>query len=108
MFDMNYFDFAFASVFIVNFLIFFTSLGGLFGTRRNLIIVFICIELILLASFLNFIYIAIYIDDLQGHVFSLVILGLAAAESATGLALLVASYRHKAIVSIDLFSILKS
>jgi NADH-quinone oxidoreductase subunit K len=105
---MTYFDFVFVFMLLVNFLVFLIALGGLFGTRRNLIIIFICIEMVLLSSFLNFTYITIYIDDLYGIVFSLVILGLAAAESSIGLALLVANYRHKAIVSVDLFSTLKS
>jgi len=82
--------------------------GGLFATRRNLILLFISIEMILLAAFLNFSYVGVYLDDLFGILFSLFILGLAAAESSIGLALLVANYRHKAIVSVDLFSVLKS
>lgn len=108
MFNFNYFDFIFSFILLVNFLIFVLAMGGLFGTRRNLIIIFVCIEMILLSSFLNFSYVTIYIDDLFGIIFSLIILGLAAAESSIGLALLVVNYRHKAIVSVDLFSVLKS
>lgn len=105
---VNYFDFNFFFLLIVNFLIFVFGIGGLFATRRNLIIIFVCIELILLSAFLNFSFFGVYIDDLYGILFSLFILGLAAAESAIGLALLVVNYRHKAIVSVDLFSTLKS
>lgn len=108
MFNLNYFDFIFVFFLVVNFLIFVIGIGGLFATRRNLIIIFVCVELILLSAFLNFNYIGVYIDDLVGILFSLIILGLAAAESSIGLALLVVNYRHKAIVSVDLFSILKS
>lgn len=64
--------------------------------------------MILLSAFLNFSYIGVYLDDLYGVLFSIFILGLAAAESSIGLALLVVNYRHKAIVSVDLFSVLKS
>ena len=105
---LNYFDLSFLFLFIVNFLVFIFGIGGLFATRRNLIIIFICIELILLSAFLNFSFFSVYVDDLLGVLFSLFILGLAAAESSIGLALLVVNYRHKAIVSVDLFSVLKS
>lgn len=105
---LNYFDLSFLFLFIVNFLVFIFGIGGLFATRRNLIIIFVCIELILLSAFLNFSFFSVYVDDLLGVLFSLFILGLAAAESSIGLALLVVNYRHKAIVSVDLFSILKS
>jgi len=107
-FFSNYFNLSFFFLLIVNFLIFIIGIGGLFATRRNLIIIFVCIELILLSAFLNFNFFGIYIDDLLGIIFSLFILGLAAAESSIGLALLVVNYRHKAIVSVDLFSTLKA
>jgi NADH-quinone oxidoreductase subunit K len=105
---LNYFDLSFLFLFVINFLIFIFGIGGLFATRRNLIIIFVCIELILLSAFLNFSFFSVYVDDLLGVLFSLFILGLAAAESSIGLALLVVNYRHKAIVSVDLFSVLKS
>lgn len=105
---INYFDLNFFFFLIVIFFIFLLGIGGLFSTRRNLIIIFVCIELILLSAFLNFAFFGVYLDDLLGILFSLVILGLAAAESAIGLALVVVNYRHKAIVSVDLFSVLKS
>lgn len=104
----DYFTLSFFSLLIVNFLLFLFGIGGLFATRRNLIIIFICVELILLSAFMNFNFFSVYIDDLVGIIFSLFILGLAAAESSIGLALLVVNYRHKAIVSVDMFSILKS
>jgi NADH-quinone oxidoreductase subunit K len=106
--SLNYFDLSFLFLFFVNFLVFIFGIGGLFATRRNLIIIFVCIELILLSAFLNFSFFSVYVDDLVGILFALFILGLAAAESSIGLALLVVNYRHKAIVSVDLFSVLKS
>jgi NADH-quinone oxidoreductase subunit K len=91
----------------MNFFLFFYGISGLFATRRNLILVFVCIELILLSGVSNFSLYGIFLDDIVGLLFSLFILGVAAAESAIGLALLVSNYRHKAIISIDLFSTLK-
>lgn len=108
MLNFNYFDFIFAYFFVVNLLLLLLSFGGLFATRRNLILIFISIEMILLSAVLNFSYLSVFLDDLFGVLFSIVILGLAAAESSIGLALLVANYRHKAIVSVDMFSVLKS
>jgi NADH-quinone oxidoreductase subunit K len=108
MLNLNYFDFIFIYFLVVNFLLLLASFGGLFATRRNLIIIFISIEMILLSAVLNFSYLSVFLDDLFGVLFSIVILGLAAAESSIGLALLVANYRHKAIVSVDMFSVLKS
>jgi NADH-quinone oxidoreductase subunit K len=104
----NYFNLFFNLLLLGNFLLFLLSIGGLFATRRSLIIIFICIELLLLSAFLNFNFLSLMIDDLKGVLLSLFVLGLAAAESSTGLALLVANYRHKAIVSIDLYSVLRS
>lgn len=104
----NFFDFFFFFFLFLNFFLLILGFGGLFATRRNLILLFISIEMILLSAFLNFSYIGVYLDDLYGVLFSIFILGLAAAESSIGLALLVVNYRHKAIVSVDLFSVLKS
>ena len=62
----------------------------------------------MLSAVTNYAYFGNFLDDLIGIIFSLFVLGLAASESSIGLALLVANYRHKAIVSVDLFSLLKN
>jgi NADH-quinone oxidoreductase subunit K len=76
----------------VNFLLFFSSLFGMILNRRNLLIFLMCIELFLLFINLNFIFSAVYLDDLYGEIFALFILTVAAAESATGLALVIVYY----------------
>lgn len=103
-----FFNLIFFSLIFINCILFFYGISGLFATRRNLILIFICIELILLSAVTNYAYFGNFLDDLIGIVFSLFVLGLAASESSIGLALLVANYRHKAIVSVDLFSLLKN
>lgn len=66
---------------------------GIFLTRRNTIVILMCVELMLLAININFIVFSVYLDDLLGQVFSLFVLTVAAAESAIGLAILVIYYR---------------
>ena len=72
---------------------------GLFLTRRNLIVIIMCIELMLLGLNIDFIVYSFYLDDLAGEIFSLFILTVAAAESAIGLAILVVYYRIKGTIA---------
>jgi len=66
---------------------------GIFITRKNIIIILMCIELMLLAVNMNFIIYSVYLNDLLGQIFALFVLTVAAAESAIGLAILVVYYR---------------
>lgn len=74
-------------------ILFFIGMIGIFITRKNIIIILMCIELMLLAVNMNFIVYSSYLDDLLGQIFALFILTVAAAESAIGLAILVVYYR---------------
>jgi NADH-quinone oxidoreductase subunit K len=88
-------------------LIFFSGLAGIFLNRRNIIIMIMSIELMLLAVNFDFILFSIYLGDRLGQVFSLFILTVAAAESAIGLAILVAFYRSRGTLSVESLSLLK-
>ena len=88
-------------------LIFFSGLSGIFLNRRNIIIMIMSIELMLLAVNFDFILFSIYLGDRLGQVFSLFILTVAAAESAIGLAILVAFYRSRGTLSVESLSLLK-
>ena len=66
-----------------------------FIVRKNLIVILMCLEIILLSINLNFITFSIYLDDFLGQIFSLFVLTVAAAESAIGLAILVTYFRVK-------------
>ena len=66
---------------------------GIFVTRKNIIIILMSIELMLLSVNVVFVVCSIYLDDIAGQIFALFVLTVAAAESAIGLALLVAYYR---------------
>jgi len=91
----------------VSFLLFFLGLWGIVVTRKNLIIILLSLEIILLSINLNFIVFSVFLDDILGQLFSLFILTVAAAESAIGLAILVVYYRLKGVISIDFISLIK-
>jgi len=77
----------------VNFIVLFFGLIGLTFNRRNFLVALMCIELILLSININFLVFSMYLDDFYGHLFSLFILTVAAAESAVGIALIITYYR---------------
>tara|TARA_B110000967_G_C18901403_1_gene575561 strand:- start:8203 stop:8529 length:327 start_codon:yes stop_codon:yes gene_type:complete len=86
---------------ITNTLIFFFGILGLVFNRKNIIIILMSIELILLAINLNFVIFSIYLDDILGQMFAIFVLTVAASESAIGLALLVVYYRINNTILIE-------
>ena len=74
---------------------------GLVLNRKNILIIIMSVELMLLAVNLNFIIFSVYLDDIIGQVFVLFILTIAATESAIGLALLTVYYNLKNTIQID-------
>jgi NADH-quinone oxidoreductase subunit K len=92
---------------LFSFSLFIISLWGLFVVRKNLILILISIELLLLSVSLNFIFFSKYFDDIIGQITALIILSVAGAESALGLALLVSFYRLRSDISLDLINSLK-
>ncbi|MDQ1273309.1 MAG: NADH-quinone oxidoreductase subunit [Planctomycetota bacterium] len=75
--------------------------------RRNAIIIFMCIELMLNAVNLSFVAFAHYLNSMQGQMFVFFIMTVAAAEAAVGLAIIVAVFRNKETVNIDDINIMK-
>lgn len=92
---------------LISIILFIIGLLGIFLLKRNLIIILMCIELVLLAINFNFIIFSVYLDDAIGQIFALLILTVAAAESSIGLAILVLYYRRKGIISINLMNYIK-
>lgn len=86
---------------ITNLLLFFISIFGILLNRSSILIVFMCIEMILLSTNLNFLILSVYLDDAVGQIFSLLILTVAAAESAIGLSILILYYRIKGNININ-------
>ena len=87
--------------------LFAISVIGIFLNRKNLIVLLMAIELMLLAVNLNFIAFSHYLGDMAGQVFVFFILTVAAAESAIGLAILVVLFRNRESINVDELDTLK-
>lgn len=88
-------------------IIFTIGLVGIFLSRKNIIIILMCIELILLAVNINLVSFSIFINDLTGQIFALFILTVAAAEAAIGLAIIVVYYRNSGTIRVEEINDLK-
>jgi NADH-quinone oxidoreductase subunit K len=88
-------------------ILFALSVIGIFLNRRNLIVLLMAIELMLLAVNLNFIAFSYFLGDMDGQVFVFFILTVAAAESAIGLAILVVLFRNRESISVQELDSLK-
>jgi NADH:ubiquinone oxidoreductase subunit K len=87
--------------------LFLLGIWGIFLNRKNVLILLMSIELMLLAVNLNFMVFSVYLDDMMGQLFALLILTVAAAESAIGLAILVITFRIRGTIMVDLNNGLK-
>lgn len=86
---------------IVGAALFCLSVAGIFINRKNVIVLLMCIELMLLAVNLNFIAFSHFNQDIAGQVFVFFILTVAAAESAIGLAILVVLFRNRRSINVE-------
>ncbi|BAW79787.1 NADH-quinone oxidoreductase subunit K [Candidatus Nitrosoglobus terrae] len=77
------------------------SVAGIFLNRKNIIIILMSIELMLLAVNMNFIAFSHFLGDIEGQVFVFFILTVAAAESAIGLAILVTLFRNRQVINVS-------
>lgn len=91
----------------VSMILFLLGIWGIFLNRKNIIIMLMSIELMLLAVNLNFLLFSVYLDDLMGQLFALLVLTVAAAESAIGLALLVVYYRVRGTIAVEFINLMK-
>ena len=80
---------------------------GIFLNRRNIILMLMAIELILLAVNINFVAFSTYLGDLVGQVFALLVLTVAAAEAAIGLAILVVYFRNRGSIAVEDINLMK-
>ena len=88
-------------------ILFTTGVFGIFVNRRNIIIILMSIELILLAVNINFVAFSAYLGDLVGQVFALFVLTVAAAEAAIGLAILVVYFRNRGTIAVEDVNMMK-
>ncbi|EXJ14844.1 NADH-quinone oxidoreductase subunit NuoK [Imhoffiella purpurea] len=88
-------------------LLFSISVAGIFLNRKNVILLLMCIELMLLAVNMNFVAFSHFLGDMTGQVFVFFILTVAAAEAAIGLAILVVLFRNRRTINVEDLDALK-
>ena len=80
---------------------------GIFVNRKNIIVILMSIELILLSVNVNFVAFSVYQGDLVGQIFAMFVLTVAAAEAAVGLAILVVYFRNRGTIAVEDLNIMK-
>ena len=88
-------------------ILFTLGVFGIFLNRKNIIIILMSIELILLAVNLNLVAFSSFLNDLTGQIFALLVLTVAAAEAAIGLAILVVFYRNRGTIAVEDINMMK-
>ncbi|MBL4595975.1 MAG: NADH-quinone oxidoreductase subunit NuoK [Robiginitomaculum sp.] len=88
-------------------ILFTIGVFGIFVNRKNVIIILMSVELILLSVNVNFVAFSSYLNDLSGQVFALFVLTVAAAEAGVGLAILVTYFRNRGDISVDRINLMK-
>ena len=88
-------------------ILFVTGIFGIFLNRKNVIVILMSIELMLLAVNINFVAFSAYLGDLVGQIFTLFMLTVAAAEAAIGLAILVCCFRNRGTIAVEDVNVMK-
>lgn len=88
-------------------ILFTLGVFGIFLNRKNVIIILMSIELMLLAVNINFVAFSVYLNDMAGQVFAMLILTVAAAEAAIGLAILVVYFRNRGSIAVEDVNVMK-
>jgi NADH-quinone oxidoreductase subunit K len=87
--------------------LFTIGIFGIFVNRKNVIIILMSIELMLLAVNINFVAFSTHLNDLVGQIFTLFVLTVAAAEAAIGLAILVCFFRNRGTIAVEDVNVMK-
>lgn len=87
--------------------LFFIGIFGILFNKRNILIILLSLEIMLLAIFLNFVFVSFILDDLVGQVFVLYLLALGAAESAIGLSFFILYFRKTKSIQLENFKLLR-
>ncbi|MDP6474594.1 MAG: NADH-quinone oxidoreductase subunit NuoK [Alphaproteobacteria bacterium] len=88
-------------------ILFTLGVFGIFLNRKNVIIILMSIELMLLAVNINFIAFSVFLNDMAGQVFAMLVLTVAAAEAAIGLAILVVYFRNRGSIAVEDVNVMK-
>lgn len=91
----------------ISFLLFLISILGIFLNQKNILVMLMSLEIMFLTVSFILISASIYLDDIVGHIFALLILTVAAAESSVGLAILVVYYRIRSNIAVELVNLTK-
>ena len=88
-------------------ILFALGIFGIFLNRKNVIIILMSIELMLLAVNINFVAFSTFLEDLVGQIFAMFVLGIAAAEAAIGLAIIVVYFRNRGSIAVEDVNVMK-
>ena len=88
-------------------ILFTLGIFGIFLNRKNVIVILMSIELMLLAVNINFVAFSVFLHDVVGQIYALIVLTVAAAEAAVGLAILVTFFRNRGDIAVDDASMMK-
>ena len=88
-------------------ILFSISIAGIFLNRKNVVVLLMCIELMLLSANINFVAFSHFLNDISGQVFVFFILTVAAAEAAIGLAILVTLFRNRNTIDVEQLDVMK-
>ena len=88
-------------------ILFTIGVFGIFVNRKNIIVILMAIELILLAVNINLVAFSAYLNDVQGQIFAMMVLTVAAAEAAVGLAILVTFFRNRGDINVEAAGLMK-
>ena len=91
----------------VSAILFTLGVFGIFINRKNVIVILMSVELILLAVNINLVAFSVYLHDVVGQIYAMFVLTVAAAEAAVGLAILVTFFRNRGDISVDDVSMMK-
>ena len=92
---------------VVAAILFTLGVFGIFLNRKNVIIILMAIELMLLAVNINFVAFSVFLGDLEGQAFAMLVLTVAAAEAAVGLAILVIYFRNRGTIQVEDINLMK-
>jgi len=96
------------SYIIISVILFVIGLVGFLANRKNILLLLLALEIMLLAININFVVFSVFLDDLLGQIFTLIVLTVAAAESSLGLAILIVYYRVRGGIALDTVQTLRS
>ena len=91
----------------ISFLLFLIGMFGLFLNQKNILIMLMSLEIMFLSLSFNLILSSVYLDDIAGQIFALLVLTVTAAESSIGLAILVVYYRIRSTITVELMRLTK-